>query len=127
MTIVAPNQQKNRRKTTVLKSSTNYLTNTKIKRDVTRKITAAADVIFDKIASIVLPLFLPKNVSAPPAIEPDKPAVLPDCIKTIAISAIATIMCKITIAIIYKFLLNNKSLKVLYHNKNNNASKILFF
>lgn len=44
---------------------------------------------------MVLPLFLPKNVSAPPAIEPDNPADFPDCINTITIIDKAIIICKI--------------------------------
>jgi len=47
------------------------------------------------IASIVLPLFLPKKVSAPPAMEPDSPCDFPDCINTITIIDKAIIICKI--------------------------------
>ncbi len=61
--------------------------------------TATTEVTFDKIPSIVLPLFLPKNVSAPPAIAPDIPCVLPDCIKTITIKTKATIISMIVRAV----------------------------
>ena len=53
--------------------------------DVTRNIIAATDVYLLSKASMVLPLFFPKKVSAPPAIEPDNPAVFPDCSNTITI------------------------------------------
>jgi len=53
--------------------------------DVTRNMIAATDVYLLNRASIVLPLFFPKNVSAPPAIEPDNPADFPDCKRTIMI------------------------------------------
>jgi len=46
--------------------------------DVTIKPIAIYVVYFDSIASMVLPLFLPKKVSAPPAILPERPAALPD-------------------------------------------------
>ena len=48
------------------------------KDDVKIKIQAAIFVHVTNIASIVLALFLPKNVSAPPAISPVIPALLPD-------------------------------------------------
>lgn len=50
--------------------------------DVTRNIIAAIEVYLLNNASRVLPLFFPKNVSAPPAMDPDKPADLPDCKRT---------------------------------------------
>lgn len=37
--------------------------------------------------------FLPKNVSAPPLMEPDKPALRPDCSKTVAITPRQQIIC----------------------------------
>jgi hypothetical protein len=60
---------------------------------------AATAVYLLSSASMVLPLFLPKNVSAPPAIEPDSPACLPDCSNTITIIDIENNMCKIETAI----------------------------
>lgn len=55
--------------------------------DVIRKAIAANVVNLESIASIVLPLFLPKKVSAPPVILPVSPALLPDWSKTITIIA----------------------------------------
>lgn len=60
--------------------------------EVTRKAIAANAVYLLSIASMVLPLFFPKNVSAPPAIIPDNPADLPDCNNTITIMETAKIM-----------------------------------
>ena len=54
---------------------------------------AATAVYLVSIASIVRPLFLPKNVSAPPAIDPERPACLPYCNNTIIIIEMANIMC----------------------------------
>lgn len=45
---------------------------------------ARPEVILLKSSS--RPFFLPTNVSAPPAIAPDIPALLPDCSKTVAIN-----------------------------------------
>jgi hypothetical protein len=56
---------------------------------VIRNAIAAIEVYLLKIASIVLPLFFPKNVSAPPAMEPDRPADLPDWRSTITVREIA--------------------------------------
>jgi len=68
--------------------------------DVIRNAIAAKDVYLLNMASIVLPLFFPKNVSAPPAIAPDNPADLPDWSSTItiidnenSICSIETIIC----------------------------------
>lgn len=60
--------------------------------DVITNTTAATVVHLLNKASIVLPLFLPKKVSAPPAIEPDNPALFPDCKRTIAINETATMI-----------------------------------
>jgi hypothetical protein len=54
---------------------------------------ATADVYLLKIASIVLPLFFPKNVSAPPAIDPESPSDLADCSKIIIMMAKEKIIC----------------------------------
>jgi len=71
---------------------TAYIPNTNCKIiDVTKNATAAIEVYLPSNASRVLPLFLPKNVSAPPAIDPDKPADLPDCINTMITMANAMI------------------------------------
>lgn len=67
---------------------------------VTTNAIATTDVHLPNIASIVLDLFLPKNVSAPPAIVPDKPAVFPDCSRTTAISITEKIICKTVKAIL---------------------------
>jgi hypothetical protein len=53
--------------------------------DVIRNAIAANDVYLLNMASIVLPLLFPKNVSAPPAIVPDIPADFPDWRSTITI------------------------------------------
>lgn len=63
--------------------------------EVTRKAMAANEVYLLSSASNVLPLFLPKKVSAPPAMEPDKPACLPDCNNTITIIDNANKICSI--------------------------------
>jgi hypothetical protein len=63
--------------------------------EVTINMIAATDVYLLKIASIVLPLFFPKNVSAPPAIEPESPADLPDCSKIIIMMDNENIICNI--------------------------------
>lgn len=63
--------------------------------EVTRKAIAAKAVSLLSIASIVLPLFLPKKVSAPPAIEPERPACLPDCKRTTTIMKSAKSTCTI--------------------------------
>lgn len=60
--------------------------------EVTRNPIAANAVYLLNIALIVRPLFLPKNVSAPPAIEPLSPADLPDCNNTISIIERANII-----------------------------------
>jgi len=60
--------------------NTRYRTN-----DVMRKDIAANDVYLLSIASMVLPLCFPKKVSAPPAMDPERPAVLPDWSRTITI------------------------------------------
>lgn len=54
--------------------------------DVIRNAIATNFVYFSNIASNVRPLFFPKKVSAPPAIEPDNPALFPDCNNTTAIN-----------------------------------------
>ena len=41
--------------------------------EVTKNAIATTDVHLERIASIVLPLFLPKKVSEPPAIAPERP------------------------------------------------------
>ena len=56
---------------------------------------AANDVYLPSNASIVLPLFFPKKVSAPPEIAPDNPADLPDCNKTITIIDTENTICNI--------------------------------
>lgn len=43
------------------------------------------------------PFFLPNNCSAPPAIAPDMPALLPDCNNTVAIKPNAAITCSTVI------------------------------
>lgn len=43
--------------------------------------------------------FPPNNVSAPPAIDPDNPALFPDCRTTVAINAIAIIASNIINAV----------------------------
>ena len=68
-----------------------------------QKIVKPKEVITNKIAAYVvhlpsipfnvLALFFPKNVSAPPAISPEIPALLPDCKITIKISDKHTITC----------------------------------
>jgi hypothetical protein len=55
------------------------------KIDVIRKAMAAIFVYLLNIASIVLPLFLPKKDSAPPDTIPDIPCVFADCKSTIII------------------------------------------
>jgi len=52
---------------------------------------AAILVAFCSVSIRVLALFLPKKVSAPPAIEPDRPALFPDWSKTAAINISSTI------------------------------------
>jgi len=79
--------------------------------EVMRKAIAAKDVYLLKIASIVLPLFFPKNVSAPPATEPESPAVLPDWSKTITIMDNENIKCNI-VKIILSALKDNTSCKL---------------
>lgn len=66
--------------------STNESTSERMRNNV-----AEIVVILESIASIVLALFLPKNVSAPPEIAPERPALLPCCIRTEIINTIARI------------------------------------
>jgi hypothetical protein len=63
--------------------------------DENKNATAAMAVYLLSIASIVLPLLFPKKDSAPPAMEPDKPADFPDCSNTIITIPNAIIICKI--------------------------------
>lgn len=63
--------------------------------EVTRNAIEAKDVYLLSIESIVRPLLLPKNVSAPPAIVPDMPDVLPDWSSTVIIIDIENITWKI--------------------------------
>jgi hypothetical protein len=51
-----------------------------------RKTTAPLIVTFVKTASQPLLFFFPKSCSAPPPMEPDKPALFPCCRSTNAIS-----------------------------------------
>jgi len=69
--------------------------------DTTKKAAAIIHVYLPSIASRVLPLYFPKNVSAPPAIEPESPALFPDCKSTTIISAIAKRSSK-TVRIIFR-------------------------
>ena len=74
-------------------------------RDSTRKAMATHLVAFASLAYQVLALFLDRKVSAPPAMAPDRPAVLPDCSRTTAIRNRANktmIMDKISIGILIK-------------------------
>ena len=57
--------------------------------------TATTAVPLARIPSMLLALFLPKKVSAPPAIEPERPCCAPDWKRTIAISTIASTTCTI--------------------------------
>ncbi len=65
--------------------------------EVTMKSNATAAVHFARIPSKDLALFLPKNVSAPPAIEPESPCCAPDWKRTIATNTTASITCTIVI------------------------------
>jgi hypothetical protein len=78
--------------------------------DVIRKAMAANAVYLLSMASMVLPLFLPKKVSAPPAMDPDSPADFPDCSNTKTMIEIANKICKIFI-IIFTALKKNTSKK----------------
>ena len=56
----------------------------------------SAEAAIEHLASISsMPFFLPKKVSAPPAMEPLRPALLLDCSKTLIISAMAHSICRI--------------------------------
>ena len=74
----------------------NYFAKNKIKSDVTRKTTAVIEVSFGRTPSSILDLLLPKNVSAPPAIVPVKPADLLSWSKTVITRTIAIIIWIIT-------------------------------
>ena len=54
---------------------------------------AAITVSLESIPSQDFALFLPKNVSAPPAIEPDRQACFPDWRRTTAIMKTARMTC----------------------------------
>jgi hypothetical protein len=54
----------------------------------------------EKRLSMPLAFVLPKNCSPAPAIEPDKPALLPDCKRTVEISPMELIIRIIIIAIV---------------------------
>ncbi len=60
--------------------------------------TAKTDVNLPSNSSI--PFFFPKKVSAPPAIEPDKPSLFPDCINTVIINPKLKMTCTIRITVI---------------------------
>jgi len=60
---------------------------------IAKKTAANNLVVLLKNSSI--PFFLPKKVSAPPAIDPDRPAEVPDCSNTVAIIAKAITTCTI--------------------------------
>ena len=72
-----------------------FVTTDKINTD-TIKTTAN---IFDHVANLSSIPFITKKVSAPPVIAPDKPALFPDCSKTVAIKPIAEITTIIVIRI----------------------------
>ena len=55
-----------------------YLTNKDKTTEVATNNIATTAVALSSMPSIVLALFLPKNVSAPPPMLPDRPACLPD-------------------------------------------------
>lgn len=80
----------------------------------TIKETAATRDNLEKKSSI--PFFLPNMVSAPPEIEPDKPALLPDCKRTVAISAIDEITCNAMMAVRKEDTPSLKSTTIFYHN-----------
>ena len=61
-------------------------------KEVITNTIAAYVVHLPSIPFNVLALFLPKKVSAPPAISPEIPALLPDCNITIKIRDIHAIM-----------------------------------
>lgn len=63
--------------------------------DVMIKSTATTAVALARIPSMLLALFLPKKVSAPPAIEPESPSCEPDWKRTIAINITASTTCTI--------------------------------
>jgi hypothetical protein len=94
--------------------------------DVIRNATATTDVYLLSKASSVLPLFFPKNVSAPPAIDPERPADLADWRSTTTTMEIEKIICKI-VTIIWpafkiKHLLKNQQNR-LYHISCEKTSK----
>ncbi len=60
-------------------------------REKARKAMANHLVDLASLASQDLALFLDRKVSAPPEIAPDRPEVLPDCIRTIATRKMARI------------------------------------
>ena len=66
-------------------------------------------VALASLASSVLALPLERNVSAPPAMAPDRPALLPDCISTITVTArpeISWIIVRISSKVVMVFILS---------------------
>ena len=59
--------------------------------EVMMKKTAIIAVHLAKMPSMLLALFLPKNVSAPPEIEPERPSCEPDWKRTTAVNNTARI------------------------------------
>ena len=82
-------------------------------RERMKNTVARTLVILTSFCSTVLLLFLPRKVSAPPAIAPERPAERPSWKRTMAISASEVMIRTIPNTISYQFMVENLQ-KILY-------------